>query len=284
MFGGEDRAVPTEQGWEHFRAMQQIGKAPVRFILFPGAGHGPHKLSHQRRKMAEELAWLDRYLFEQERDSSEVLSPDSPLAAELGRLKAAVSGELLGTEKNGVLIPETAKEGDLAVGRFEVTNAQYAEFDGSHSYPAGEGNFPACGMPHRRAEEYCRWLSGKTGEEYRLPEEQEMKKLLRKVSADAGSGNNLAYWAGYTPTPGEERLLLEEIGRLHGKGALLTEAGSFPPAGDRFYDLAGNAAEWVTAEGGHRAFGLCALSNPDPARQEQDPPPEYTGFRVCRDR
>jgi len=41
--------------------MQQAGVAPVRFILFPGAGHGPTKLSHRKRKMNEELG-LDRPL------------------------------------------------------------------------------------------------------------------------------------------------------------------------------------------------------------------------------
>jgi len=56
MFGTQDTNVPTGQGWEHFRAMQQARGAPVRFILFPGAGHGPVKLSHRKRKMNEELA------------------------------------------------------------------------------------------------------------------------------------------------------------------------------------------------------------------------------------
>jgi dipeptidyl aminopeptidase/acylaminoacyl peptidase len=67
MFGTRDTSVPTEQGWEHFRAMQQSGAAPVRFILFPGAGHGPTRLSHRKRKMTEELAWIDRYLLGREK-------------------------------------------------------------------------------------------------------------------------------------------------------------------------------------------------------------------------
>ena len=31
MFGTQDTNVPTGQGWQHFRAMQQAGVAPVRF-------------------------------------------------------------------------------------------------------------------------------------------------------------------------------------------------------------------------------------------------------------
>ena len=50
-FGTEDKAVPTQQGWMHYRALQQLGKADVRFILFPGEGHGPRKLVHRRRKL-----------------------------------------------------------------------------------------------------------------------------------------------------------------------------------------------------------------------------------------
>ncbi|MCK5924033.1 MAG: S9 family peptidase, partial [Methylococcales bacterium] len=29
--GSKDRAVPRDQGWEYYRALQQVGKAPVRF-------------------------------------------------------------------------------------------------------------------------------------------------------------------------------------------------------------------------------------------------------------
>jgi dipeptidyl aminopeptidase/acylaminoacyl peptidase len=61
--GSEDRVVGAHQGWLHFRGLQQTGKAPVRFLLFPGAGHDLERLSHQRRKLQEELAWFDRYLF-----------------------------------------------------------------------------------------------------------------------------------------------------------------------------------------------------------------------------
>jgi dipeptidyl aminopeptidase/acylaminoacyl peptidase len=62
-FGSDDRTVPVHQGWLQYRALQQLGKTDVRFILFPGEKHLLTKLTHQRRKVKEELAWLDRYLF-----------------------------------------------------------------------------------------------------------------------------------------------------------------------------------------------------------------------------
>ena len=96
MFGTEDTSVPTGQGWEHFRAMQQAGAAPVRFILFPGAGHGPVKLSHRKRKMTEELAWIDRYLLGEEKEINEAFDETSPLAYELKKAGAARAGRLLG--------------------------------------------------------------------------------------------------------------------------------------------------------------------------------------------
>ena len=59
-FGSEDRTVPVHQGWVQYRALQQLGKTDVRFVLFPGEKHILTKLAHQRRKVKEELAWLDR--------------------------------------------------------------------------------------------------------------------------------------------------------------------------------------------------------------------------------
>lgn len=140
MFGTEDTNVPTEQGWQHFRAMQQIGKAPVRFILFPGATHGLSKLSHQRRKMEEELAWFDRHLFGRHIEKNEAYDEKSPLAQSLARAKAGRSGDLFGEMTDGILVPEVAEMEGIEIGRFEVTRAQYAEFDREHVFPLGGGN------------------------------------------------------------------------------------------------------------------------------------------------
>jgi hypothetical protein len=45
---------------------------PVRLILVPGTGHGPAKLSPRKRKMNEELAWIDRFLLSEEQEVNEV--------------------------------------------------------------------------------------------------------------------------------------------------------------------------------------------------------------------
>lgn len=61
--GADDPIVGVQQSWLSYRALQQNGKVPVRFLIFPGEGHGLEQLTHQRRKVKEELAWFDKYLF-----------------------------------------------------------------------------------------------------------------------------------------------------------------------------------------------------------------------------
>jgi len=63
IFGAEDNRVPVAQGWMHYRALQQTGKTSVRFIIFPGEGHGPSKLVYLERALDEELGWFNKYLF-----------------------------------------------------------------------------------------------------------------------------------------------------------------------------------------------------------------------------
>ncbi|HEX9082959.1 MAG TPA: prolyl oligopeptidase family serine peptidase, partial [Holophagaceae bacterium] len=64
IFHGErDREVPTEQAWQGYRFLQQAGKAPVRLVLFPGEEHEFKQPVHILRKLEEEMAWFDRYLY-----------------------------------------------------------------------------------------------------------------------------------------------------------------------------------------------------------------------------
>ena len=60
--GSADRNVPPAQSWTYFRALQYYDK-PVKFVVFPGEPHGPRKLTHQMRKVEEEIAWFDKYFF-----------------------------------------------------------------------------------------------------------------------------------------------------------------------------------------------------------------------------
>jgi dipeptidyl aminopeptidase/acylaminoacyl peptidase len=281
MFGTKDTSVPAEQGWEQFRAMQQIGKAPVRFILFPGSSHGPRKLSYQKRKITEELAWFDKYLFKPFSEENEALAPGSPLFAELKKLDIKKSGNLYGDQTGGILVPETASFAEIRIGKFEVTRAQFNEYDSSYKYSPGKGNYPANNISLEQARQYCRWLSKKTGRNFRLPTESEMKGLLKSASPKLDRENNLNFWAGYSPNPDEVIMLKEEIEKIEKRHLLLSEVGSFNPAGGKFYDLGGNVSEWVvTSSGEGKTFGLSAVSNPDKKSLVANAPARYTGFRV----
>jgi len=65
------------------------------------------KLSHQRRKIEEELAWFDKYLFKTAEEKNEALKPGSPLAIALKLKNIKRSGSLYGAVVAGKLVPET---------------------------------------------------------------------------------------------------------------------------------------------------------------------------------
>lgn len=265
-FGTEDKQVPTEQGWQHYRALQHYGKTGVKFLLFPGEAHGPRKLVHQQRKLEEELAWFDKYLFETKKDENEALKKESPLAAAVLLAKAA------GT-------PETVERGPVQIGRFEVTKAQYKAFDPSYVVKPGTENFPASGVTFEKAKAYCEWLSKRTGEKFRLGTEEELGSLLKASKSE----NTLDAWAGYTVNADDERRLASLVDGL-GDGALLRPVGMSAGTGeDPIFDLGGNAAEWVTAKDGLGKVMGGSADRPADAKSTSKARPAYTGFRVVRE-
>ncbi|HYP29859.1 MAG TPA: prolyl oligopeptidase family serine peptidase [Blastocatellia bacterium] len=280
-FGTEDTNVPTQQGWMHYRALQQTGKTDVRFVLFPGERHGIVKLAHQKRKLEEEMAWLDKYLFKTATPEEEAFKPDSPLAVALKLKKARSDGARYGLAQNGLLIPETVRHGEIEVGRFEVTRAQFAQFDKGYKVEPGKENFPANNITFEQARAYADWLSRATGQPYRLASEAEADAIYGTPS---GPENTLDYWAGHPVNPEDAARLKVRIGELGG-AALLKEVGSFKGAGsdDLVFDLGGNVAEWVAAKGGKgRVMGGSADTPVDAKLRARQPAPEYVGFRVVK--
>lgn len=265
-FGTEDKQVPTEQGWQHYRALQHYGKTDVKFLLFPGEAHGLRRLAFQQRKLEEELRWFDRHLFGTLKDENEALKKESALAA-------ALKVQRLGD------IPEVAEHGVIHIGRFEVTRAQFKAFDNSYQFPEGTGHYPANGITFEQAKAYCQWLSNKTGQKFRLGTEEELGGLLTASRTE----NTLDAWAGYTVNPDDAGRLASLLEGLT-PGALLKPAGSYAGKGDDpIYDLGGNVAEWVvTKDGAGKAMGGSADRPVDPKAQGA-PRADYTGFRVVRD-
>lgn len=284
-FGTEDRNVPTSQGWTHYRALYHLDKVPVRFLLFPGEPHTLQVYAHQVRKLEEEMAWFDRHFFKTEKPVNEALKKDSPLGLALGLKAAARVGSRFGVQAKGskTLIPEAVRRGELEIGRFEVTRAQFAAFDPSYRFAAGTENFPAGGVSFDQARAYAAWLTKVTGQAWRLPTEDEAAKLYEGESGE----NTLDHWAGYAVNPDDARRLAAKVRELGGPAALLKEAGSFAGAGkegeEPVFDLGGNAAEWVVGKDGTgKKAGRSADRPSDPKARAGEASAECTGFRVVR--
>jgi dipeptidyl aminopeptidase/acylaminoacyl peptidase len=283
--GTADRNVPPAQSWSYFRALQHFDKT-VKYVVFPGEPHGPRKLTHQVRKVEEEVAWFDKYFFKTAKPEEEAVKEGSPLATALRTKSLTRSGSHYGSafpiKGKVVLIPEVVKHGDLEIGRFEVTRAQFAEFDKNYKFDAGTENYPANGITVDQARAYTTWLSKLTGQMFRIPNESEVSNMYEQKEGE----NTLDYWAGYSPNSDDAARLKKKAAGLTGTAPLLKPAGSFAGQGkddeDLIFDLGGNVAEWVlTRDGKGKVMGGSAECPAD-AKANCTAAPEYVGFRVVR--
>jgi len=307
--GTADTNVPPAQSWSYFRALQYYGKVPVKFVVFPGEPHGPRKLTHQMRKVEEEVAWFDKYFFATEKAANKAVKKDSPLEASIRRNSAKTVGPLYGLElskriqnkserllSNTLVIPETLPRNELEIARFEVTHEQYTSCrDGVAGHPGRvmdkqgwvhepkeDWNVPEHGVTLENAQSYAACLSKATGQIWRIPYEDEVKSLYEKREGE----NTLDYWAGYAPNPEDTAKLREAAKKLNGTAPLLKEVGSFQGQGkedeEPIYDLGGNVAEWVlTRDGKGKLIGGSA-DCPADLKSNCTPAPEYVGFRVVQ--
>jgi dipeptidyl aminopeptidase/acylaminoacyl peptidase len=284
--GTADTNVPPAQSWSYFRVLQYYGKVPVKFVLFPGEPHGPRKLTHQMRKVEEEVAWFDKYFFKTAKPENEAVKKDSPLEAALRAKNVARSsgqyGVAFSTKGRTILTPEVVKRGDLEIGRFEVTRAQFDEFDKNYKVDSGSENYPANGITLDQAKAYAAWLSKTTGQTWRIPNESEVSAMYEKKDGE----NTLDYWAGYPLNPDDVTRIEKKLSELNGVAPLLKPVGSFPgqgkPEEELIFDLGGNVAEWVlTPDGKGKALGGTADQPSDP-HASHEPAAAYIGLRVVR--
>jgi dipeptidyl aminopeptidase/acylaminoacyl peptidase len=287
LFGEEDRVVHPQQGWALYRGMQQLGKAPVRFVTFPGEKHSPRKLAHQKRKIEEEFAWLDRHLFGTGVSKEEIVKEDSPLDVLLKARESKRSGGAYGVVEKGVLTPEVVRYPGLPgvrVGRFEVTRAQFAKYDANFRVETGKENYPAAGITYEQAQSYCKWLSRQTGRKVRLPNEKEAETLYEESKEGE---NTLDLWAGYAVNPEDAEKLRAKLKGI-GLSALLKEVGTSHAGGkdskSAIFDLGGNVGEWTTDKDGNGVIcGGSADQPSDAKRKRKICEKECRGLRIVVD-
>ena len=172
---------------------------------------------------------------------------------------------------------------NVEIGRFEVTRAQYANFDPSYKFDPGTENFPANGISFEKAKAYAAWLSSTTGETWRIPNESEVTSLYNGRTGE----NTLDYWAGYSPNPDDAQRLIKQIAELPGDAPLLKQVGNFKAQGEKddelIYDLGGNVAEWaIAADGAGKTLGGSADRAADAKSAYKPASIAYTGIRVVR--
>lgn len=143
---------------------------------------------------------------------------------------------------------------DFYLGKFEVTNAQYKKFrPGHNSGKQGDinldkDNLPVVNVSWTDARSFAQWLSGKSGETYRLPSEAEWEYATRAGSKQSRFwGNNPDEACKYANvadlTAKKER---PSWTCFHCDDGYLAAApvGTFLPNDFGFYDTLGNVWEW----------------------------------------
>jgi sulfatase modifying factor 1 len=133
---------------------------------------------------------------------------------------------------------------EFYIGRYPVTNAQYAAFvkatkhrapehwEGGGRIPSGKENHPVVYVSWDDAVAFCQWLSQETGRTFRLPTEAEWEKAAR------GTDGRIYPWGnGWDET----KLNSGEAGPGD-----TTPVGQYSPDGDSPYaaDMSGNVWEW----------------------------------------
>ncbi len=149
------------------------------------------------------------------------------------------------------------------MGRFEVTNGQFARFDAEHNSgvinerwkdrsrrgtPIDAPELPVVRITWHEAMDFCRWLSERTGRHCTLPTEAQWEWACR-------SGTATTFAAGeYTPETAPFANIADETARKwnHGRAqdgyndgiSFTAEGGRFAPNAWGLHDMHGNVAEW----------------------------------------
>lgn len=156
------------------------------------------------------------------------------------------------------------------IGKFEVTNLQYAQFDSSHDsayisfynkdhssrgMPVNGPAQPVIRVSWDRAMDYCRWLSQKTGRQFSLPTEAQWEYACRAgtqsplafgdCTTDFGKQANLADKHVTDLCRRDSPRWIPSIQEVDDGAAVTAAVGKYQPNAFGLFDMHGNAAEWT---------------------------------------
>ncbi|MFH1924567.1 MAG: SUMF1/EgtB/PvdO family nonheme iron enzyme [Planctomycetota bacterium] len=266
---GDPEAIPTPSG-EPIQPVfpEPPVEEPVEVVRLPG---WPFGAQEARRRQAEAGR------FEQGIDLGE------DVGLELVRIPPGqfVIGDADGhpDERPSSIV---AVEKPFWIGRFEVTNAEFARFDpehdsrvepmhgyqfGIHGYPANQARQPAVRLSWHEATAFCDWLSEKTGRRCRLPTEAEWEYACRAGTAtpawygdletDFSSFANLGdaklrefaldtfIRVHLVPNPNKYDDWVPKDDRFNDGGFVSVDVGSYQPNPWGLFDTHGNVWEWT---------------------------------------
>ena len=185
------------------------------------------------------------------------------------------------------------------MGRCEVTNRQYAQFDPQHDsrfehrsswifsedylgWPLNGPEQPVVRISCEQASEFCRWMAEQTGLDVQLPTESQWEYACRAgtdtpfwfgdLGSDfSGSANmadssmrNLAY-EGWRPKSPD---LVPRDDRFDDGHLVTANVGGFTANPWGLYDMHGNVWEWTRSR--PQSYPFQDVSNADPARAGDD--------------
>jgi len=122
------------------------------------------------------------------------------------------------------------------MGKHPVTVGEFRHFSPDHA-PDDDVELPAVGMTWWEAAEYCRWLTERTGESWRLPTEAEWEYACRAQT-------RMPYYVGSKLTLEDANYLYSEDGLRVGIGSRLA-VGAYPQNPWGLSCMHGSVSEWV---------------------------------------
>jgi formylglycine-generating enzyme required for sulfatase activity len=162
------------------------------------------------------------------------------------------------------------------MGKFEVTNRQYAQFDPQHDsryehkgswsfwehhlgWPLNHPQQPVVRVSQQEAQAFCRWLSRKTGEKVTLPTEAQWEYACRAGSADplfygdvdtdfskaANMADATIRELAYDTDGRHTADLMPRDARFDDKSLVTVEGGRYRPNAWGLHDVHGNVWEWT---------------------------------------